>query len=83
MSPLASQDYTASNETLIFTTPEKKCVRIEILDDSKVEGNEQFWVYLTLPTDTGSEVLSRCGSVLIRDTDGKKEETCTTYFMSL
>ena len=83
MSHLASQDYVASNQTLAYTTPEKKCIRIEILDDSKVEGDEQFWVYLTLPTNAGSEVLSRCGSVRIIDTDGKKEETCTMYCMSL
>ena len=73
---LASQDYIASNQTLTFTTPERKCIRIEIVDDSEVEGNEQFWVYLTLPTDTGSEVLSQCDLVRITDNDGKREETC-------
>lgn len=73
---LASQDYIASNQTLTFTTPERNCIRIEIVDDSEVEGSEQFWVYLTVLTDTGSEVLSRCGSVYIADNDGKKEELC-------
>ena len=38
-----------------------------------MERNEQFWVYLTLPTDTGRQVLSQCGSVQITDNDGKKE----------
>lgn len=73
---LASRDYIASNQTLTFTTPERKCIRIEIVDDSEVEGYEYFQVYLTLPTDTGSEVLRGCGSVQIIDNDGKKEETC-------
>ena len=70
---LASQDYIASNQTLTFTTPERKCIRIEIVDDSEVEGNEHFWVYLTVPTGTGSEVLKHCGSVQITDNDGKKK----------
>ena len=70
---LASQDYIASNQTLTFTTPERKCIRIEIVDDSELERNEQFWVYVTLPTDTGRQVLSRCGSIQITDNDGKKE----------
>jgi len=43
------------------------------MDDTEVERNEQFWVYLTLPTDTGTEALSRCGSVRITDNDGKRE----------
>ena len=73
---LASRDYVASNQTLTFTTPERKCIRIEIVDDSEVEGDEEFQVYLTLPTDTGSEVLRHCGSVQIYDNDGKKEVKC-------
>jgi len=73
---LASRDYIASNLTLTFTTPERKCIRIQIVDDSEVEGYEYFQVYLTLPTDTGSEVLRGCGSIQINDNDGKKEETC-------
>ena len=44
------------------------------MDDSEVEGNEQFQVYLTLPTDTGSEIRSLCGSVQIIDNDGKNPE---------
>ena len=44
-----------------------------------MEGNEQFQVYLTLPTDTGSEVLSRCGFVQIYDNDGKKEVNCILH----
>ena len=71
---IASQDYIASNQTLTFTTPERKCIRIEIVDDSEVERNEQFQVYVTLPTDTGSEILSWCGSVQITDNDGKNPE---------
>ena len=39
-----------------------------------MEGNEQFWVYLALPTDTGRQILSRCGSVRIIDNEGKKDE---------
>ena len=74
---LASRDYIASNQTLTFTTPERKCFRIEIVDDSEVEGNEQFWVYLTLPTDTGRQVLSRCGSIRITDNDGKVDKINT------
>ena len=73
---IASRDYIASNQTLTFTAPERKCIRIEIVDDSEVERNEEFRVYLTLPTDTGRQVLSRCGSVRIADNDGKKEVTC-------
>ena len=73
---LAPQDYIASNQTLTFTTPERKCIRIEIVDDSEVEGNEQFRVYLTLPTDTGRQILSRCVSVQITDNDGKKKLAC-------
>jgi len=69
----ASQDYIASNQTLTFTTPERKCIRIEIVDDSEVERNEEFWVFLTIPTDTGSEVLSRCDFVRITDNDGKRD----------
>jgi len=69
---LASQDYIASNQTLTFTTPERKCIKIEIVDDSEVEGYEQFRVYLTIPTDKGSEILRGCGSVRITDNDGKK-----------
>ena len=40
-----------------------------------MEENEQFWVYLTLPTERGSEVLlSQCGSVQITDNDGKNKK---------
>ena len=70
---LASQDYIGSNQTLNFTTPERKCIKIEIVDDSEVEGSEQFQIYLTIPTDTGSEILRGCGSVQITDNEGKKK----------
>jgi len=59
---------------LTFTTPERKCIRIEIVDDSEVEGIEHFWVYLTVPTGTGSEVLKHCGSVQITDNDAPSLE---------
>jgi len=69
---LASQDYIASNQTLLFATSERKCIKIVIVDDSEVEQTEHFQVYVTLPTGTGSEVMRQCGSVQITDNDGKK-----------
>ena len=47
-----------------------------------MEGNEDFNVYLTLPTDTGRQVLSRCGSIQITDNDGKKKTSMHMHELS-
>lgn len=58
------QDYEATMTALSFTGETKKCVSISITSDSLIEGNEHFFVEITLESGLDRILLSNRRAVI-------------------
>ena len=60
-------DYRGSTQTFVVNSGERRCITVEILDDSLVESQESLWVYLTVESFSVHDGLI----IYITDNDGK------------
>jgi len=60
-------DYRGSTQTFVVNSGERRCITVEILDDSLVESQESLLVYLTAQSFS----VRRSLNIYITDNDGK------------
>ena len=70
--PAAGLDYVKMSQVVTFVPPSVRwCVRVLLIDDGDVEGNEVFSVRLSNREETAVTLNPRTASVRIIDEDGK------------